>query len=347
MTLHRTASLILILAVSQTSTFGNDVRAQRPNVVQTRSPAATKKPAKTRRRVVYCATNRLEYRDKDGSRRFSAKIGPLRYLKYDLTIDPMHKPGRIGDINIARETTVSKRTALFDQLRRTSDAGILIFIHGFYVGHRESVQRAAQIANELDYHGVIFAFSWPSLCRFNRSAYLQDRKTLDDSVQAVHKFLKEMTARIPHRKIHILAHSLAGRLISKMVMRWNAGDRSNARFANIVFAAPDVDAQDFQKQFAKPLTGAATKLTICFSKCDPLLGYAQTYNNNRPRLGRSGIDAKSHPGIHVIDYTNLGCSFGTHNFYREHPELLKQIRAVLGGRKKDCAGRTVVQSEPH
>lgn len=309
-------------------------------------PAVAAKPAGERndtgkRLTVLCATNRVLTGTDDKRPRFGTKRGPLRYLRYDLTISADHKPGAIGDIAIKRVQPVPPLKR--GKRKRSRKRGrMLVFVHGFYVGHDESIRRAAQVANELNYKGRVVAFSWPSLCKFDPKSYRADRKMLDESVPAFCQLLSDLSKQYPRDDIQVLAHSLAGRLVGEAAVRIRRKrDTANELIclANIIFASPDVGVTRFQTRYAKPLLRIARRITILHSTCDPLLKIAKSQNNGRPRLGRVGVEGDRFLRIESFDFSGLGCTYGTHNFYRRHPVLLKKLKGVLYGENRDIAGR--------
>lgn len=342
----RYAVVSALLAVA----IGCDARAvgqqQRPKHTADSADAKKtrmKRPGVAVRRSVVCATNRKAKNDKDRTLQFGVQRGSLRYLRYDLTIAPKHKAGAIVDIKIDAVQPLPAWThGKTEPSGRSRKRGkVLIFVHGFYVGHEESVKRAAQIANELDYRGRIVVFSWPSLCRFDTQAYHADRRMLDQSVTAFCRLLTDLSKRFPDDGIQVLAHSLGARLVGEAVLSLSrtAGSR-RVCLADVLLASPDVGVKNFESRYAAPLLRIAKRITVLHSTCDPLLRLSKSKNNGRARLGRVGFDRKRFPKIGVIEFSKLGCTYGTHNFYREHPVLLKKLKALLCGAKNAVAGRT-------
>jgi hypothetical protein len=263
---------------------------------------------------------------------FGSKQGPMSFSRYELDVAAKPRPGELDDFTIRAMMPAKDLTSLYAGVDRELNQNVLLFIHGFNVGHEGAIRKAAQFVHELDYPGIVFVFSWPSQCRFDEDAYLADQKMISGCVAAFCKCLQMLSDRFTAAKIQIVAHSLACRLVSQTAVEMGKDDKlKDIRFANIIFASPDMDAERFSKQFAKPLLHLAQRVTVYYSRCDPMLRMAEVLNEGRERLGRIGLDAKSRTGVELIDFTAMGCSCSTHSYFRKHPVLVKDIHGVLAG----------------
>lgn len=285
-----------------------------------------------RRVHVHYFTNRVKEGVRNGRPVFGAKVGPLSAGYAEVSIA---KGFRISDRHGIRITSLkpAKPEGMYRELKKTTKSRVLIYVHGFYIAFEESIQRVAQIVHSYDYRGTVVVFSWPSLCRFSKNAYFADRKSLDASAKVFREFLKGVVGAVGGNRVQILAHSLACRLIGSVAAELVKSNTA-IRLANVVFASPDVDVVRFGDYYVKPLLQIADRFTIYHSQADSLLGFAGNLNDGRERLGRAGPG--KHLSVESIDFTALGGWFAAHNFYREHPAIVLDIRGVLSGAIPFC-----------
>ena len=307
----------------------------RPTVVShvpTPKPASIQTTPEGSRQDVYCATCRLQEGTKDSIPQFGAKQGSLQYARYELTVGPQHQPGELDGITIR----CMKAAEDFDSLCHDTQqdphqnrSNILVFVHGFNVTHDASIRRAAQIATELDHDGLVFVFSWPSLGELSEKAYYIDRQTVNESIAAFRQYLLAIDHEFAGSNIQILAHSLGCRLTGQTVVSIVQAETETAgfRLANVVLAAPDVDAQYFEKMVAPALITVTSRVTVYHSRRDIALAFSKTYNGGQSRLGSIG---STRSDIETIDYSALGGIFLAHGFYCKHPVMVKDLHGVLG-----------------
>ncbi|MFQ5734426.1 MAG: alpha/beta hydrolase [Planctomycetaceae bacterium] len=294
---------------------------------------------------VYYFTNRAQEGEKDGLPQFGAKPGRLTAGVAEVDIRQGFDITTRDGITIRSMKPIKSAKAIPGRSESESK-NVLIFVHGFYVAFTESIQRVAQIVHAYDYSGTVVVYSWPSLCQFSKAAYLADRKALDASADAFRQFLKDMTERFGGARMQILAHSLACRLVGTTVATTVSanGNRTPLQLRNVVFVAPDVDVARFRDEFSAPLSCVVRRLTIYHSRSDKLLWFAEIYNDGRRRLGSVGPDGTKN--IETVDFTELGGLFAAHNFYREHPAVVLDVRGVLSGAIPYCRRQLLTKNRP-
>lgn len=295
-------------------------------------PAAKQPPLRQLR--VYYATNRKQVVTKDGRMSFGVKHGPVRWGHSDVAIGRDHKAGQLKAVKVRSIQPLNDIDAVRADIGQHAGIGnrnILIFVHGFNYAFEDSLTRVAQLAHDCDYQGTLLVFNWPSLCQLTKDAYDDDRKALDASVKDFAQVLIDVNRKFPGANIQIVAHSLGGRLVGKTAVEI-AQTGQRIRLNNVILAAPDVDVESFQKSYARPLTEIANRVTVYHSRSDTVLMFARAYNGDRDRLGLSGLVRTEKRRIETVDYSALGGFLQAHNFYREHPALVKDLRGVLTGR---------------
>lgn len=229
--------------------------------------------------------------------------------------------------------------------------GVALFhLHGFASTFRDSMNRAAQIA---DNYGAssIFTFSWPANGRVNLKDYRLDRVAAEKSARAVADALTRFLVTVSHAKertpatFELVAHSMGAYALRHAVLaiqKAQPGLLQRAVFRNVFLMAPDEDDNAL---------GLATKLGRLYDIADMVQVYrsggdlalfaSRTFLNGVERLGLVGPrDWGKLPNGRTISIdcsdvgstTNeLGKSHFGHQYYRIRPEVLRDVRAVLAG----------------
>ena len=101
------------------------------------------------------------------------------------------------------------RGKLAEQFRGEAKSDLLVFIHGFNVSFEDALLRAAQLKYDLNFPGEMVLFTWPS--RGSLLSYLADLSSAELSGTPLAEFLAAI-AEGPWRRVHLLAHSMGGRV---------------------------------------------------------------------------------------------------------------------------------------
>ena len=93
-------------------------------------------------------------------------------------------------------------------------------------------------------------------------------------------------------------------------------------------AAPDVSEHDFKSRFANAAMKLADTVTLYASSRDRAL-LASTEIHGHNRAGLAGEHLITLEGMDTIDVTAIDTSFLGHSYYGNHPELIKDLRALV------------------
>lgn len=270
--------------------------------------------------VLY-ATDRIRNDDPDDAEDFDARYGPKRSPDQSLTlglaqvsIPERHRPGRLevpkwwklefeADpakhiclLNLAEQKTedhfAREASTLLDGSAKRE---ILIFIHGFRNSFADAARRAAQLAADSEFPGVIAVYSWPS--EDATALYTYDSNNVEYTQPHFRQFVDLLQTRFPQVPVHILAHSMGSRLL-----RWTLEQRpaNLPEFGEAVFAAADVDFQSFQNSVSA-FAGKASRVTLYASRYDRALLASKTLNGY-PRAGDRVLVAD---GLDTIDASKV------------------------------------------
>lgn len=265
--------------------------------------------------------------------------GPMSYGKVDVSIPLHHTIGVVErpkwyklefsedpkkHVMLLRLKTLDK-DVFFSQVseRAAEDAGkeALIFIHGYNVAFPDAIQRTAQIAFDLDFHGVPIAFSWPSQAALE--GYTIDQDNAIWSVPHLSQFLVDLQETTDLESIHVIAHSMGTRVLTQaLAQARDAGFQ--LKLNNVILAAPDIDADVFKEQILPKMRDTAKKMTMYSSSTDTALKVSQKIHGN-DRLGLGGENLRLLEGVDTINATNIDTSLLGHGYYGSHKVVVRDI----------------------
>ena len=209
---------------------------------------------------------------------------------------------------------------------------VLLFVHGFNVGFDDAVRRTAQFAYDLHFDGPAVLYSWPSEGKVRR--YPADVGNTDWSGPRFIEFLSLLRQHLGADEVHIVAHSMGNRLLvgllDAMTKQPPALPATAAALGQIVFAAPDVDAEVFKSKAAK-LQGQAKQFTLYANSGDLALKASKAIQKY-PRAGDAGpmgVDLLILPPIDTVDATAVDTSFMGHSLYSDNSSVLSDLIKVL------------------
>jgi esterase/lipase superfamily enzyme len=216
---------------------------------------------------------------------------------------------------ILQKVAVTGDQDFYDMARarlRTADRkDAFVFIHGYNTTFHDAARRTAQIAYDLKFDGVPMFYSWPSQGKV--SQYLVDETNAEWTIPHLVAFLREIRAKTGARKIHLIAHSMGARALTRALKELDSDKPASTRFNQIVLAAPDIDAETFAPM-AKAINHAGDRITMYASSRDRAIKISKSVHGY-PRAGESGGDLVVVPGVDTIDATSLSTDFFSHSYF--------------------------------
>jgi esterase/lipase superfamily enzyme len=219
----------------------------------------------------------------------------------------------------------------YDEMLQVMDQGRsrqgLVFIHGYNVSFDDAVKRTAQIAHDLEFDGAPICYSWSS--RGSLANYTHDMANADATVLALQSFLEETVRRTGNSTIHLIAHSMGNRALLQALDRIAVSDQGNqGMFGQLIMAAPDVSERDFRNRYVVAARQLARAVTLYASSRDrALIASAEIHGHNR--AGLAGEHLILVDGVDTIDVSEIDTSLIGHSYYGDHPELIRDLRALV------------------
>ena len=228
----------------------------------------------------------------------------------------------------------------------------LVFVHGFNVTFEDSLRRTAQLAYDLGFDGAPVAFTWPSrsigmstleafvttlspgagtaLFAFaSRREYSAAEENSDLAAFSLKEFLSEVRKRSGATTIHLIAHSMGGRVLARALSELEEPQQSRrvASLRQIVLAAPDINVEVF-KRLAEGFRLKADRITLYASSKDHALALSKQIHDH-PRAGETGAGIVVMPGIDTIDVSAVDTDLDGHSYYADNRSVISDIFQLL------------------
>ncbi len=209
-----------------------------------------------------------------------------------------------------------------------------IFVHGYFVTFEDALYRAAQISHDLEFDGVPFVYSWPSVAGI--TGYVLDRGRARDARDFLRQFVDTVAKETGATEVHLIAHSMGADPLLEVLRDISNSEprlaRGKPRFGEIILAAPDVTRESFEV-IASQITGLRRGMTLYASSNDRALAASRF-----TRLGESpaGFVPSGGPVVvpgaaDTIDVSNLDTSFFgvNHSTFADRQPLLNDMQRLI------------------
>jgi esterase/lipase superfamily enzyme len=202
-----------------------------------------------------------------------------------------------------------------------------VFVHGYNVSFEDAVRRTAQLAYDFSFDGIPLCYSWAS--RASLKDYPADLASNERTWHRLAAFLSDISSLGHFSALHLICHSMGGRAICHSALQLlNSHKARKSPFAQVIFAAPDVEIPVFKDSLAR-ISRLAKRITLYFSPNDAALSLSRRFH----RAPRTGETAVVLTGLDTIDASEvvgdvLGHSvFGERTVLNDIYELLKKDRS--------------------
>ncbi|MEZ6062754.1 MAG: alpha/beta hydrolase [Planctomycetaceae bacterium] len=279
---------------------------------------------------------------------------PLNRARGAFVLDSA-EPGHLT-LNAVRMTDSG---TFYDGVKQMLEASqvpeIMVFVHGFNVTLEQATARAAQLAEDMPFHGVVIVFSWPSAAE--KTGYGTDAAVAERYFWNLAEVLAELRGRLSEEtRLHLLAHSMGNRVTlralnalagnigphgEELVLKpanmreqfpawgtWSTERITSPALASLVLAAPDVEAHRFE-HFASSIRHVTRTMVLYASDSDMALEGSLHFNGEGHRAGdsRARVRVDGMKVIHVSGVNRLD-PLG-HSYYGSNPGVLDQLARLL------------------
>ncbi len=206
------------------------------------------------------------------------------------------------------------------QVERSRQQDLLVFVHGFNVSFDSAITRTAQLALDMPFNGAIVSYCWPS--QGGVRSYDEDERINQASVAPFSEFLQTLRAEVPpETRIHIVVHSMGNRIVMESLSQLPAPKRGPP-ISNLVLCAPDVGQSDFI-DWAPGVVDQCERVTLYANASDSAL-IASKGLHAEMRAGDAEQPTIA-DGVETIDCSRIDLSFMGHSYYGSNTDMLSDL----------------------
>lgn len=244
--------------------------------------------------------------------RFEFRYDPSKHLMVE-SIDHLLQESFIAELRQVMDRSVRKEA--------------LVFIHGYNVSFTDAALRTAQLAYDLEFDGPALFFSWPS--QAGLFDYTIDESNAEWASSDVADFLHLIASKTGVRSMHVVAHSMGNRaLAGAFVELASKKDHRPAQYREVVLAAPDIDADLFQRRLFPAMQKSARHFTLYASSKDNALEASEKVHGY-PRAGDSGDRLVVIPGLDTIDVSEVDTGLLGHSYYGDNKSIITDLHSLI------------------
>jgi esterase/lipase superfamily enzyme len=291
---------------------------------------------------IFFATNRKVLPEQALEHRYIGEYTKnLSYGRVEVTIPVHHRVGQIERPSwLGRESkerhvvfgesenleSAEFATELGKRIQLVERKELLIFLHGYKVTFEEAARRAAQVATDIQFGGIVILFSWPSAGAV--FSYSADEDCAAKSAEPLTNFLRDLEGG-PWTGVHLVAHSMGNRvMISGLASRVGL----TLPLHNIVLVAADVDIDLFEQQF--PHVSELVRqergdlITSYATNSDRALLLSGLLHSSN-RIGRFRDEPYAREGLETIDATSVDSSLIGHSYFSDERSVLTDLGLLV------------------
>jgi len=211
------------------------------------------------------------------------------------------------------------------QLPVQAPVRVLLFIHGFNVSYRDSVQAAARLAWGLRLDVLPIVVTWPSQAKILR--YWQDEQSIDPSKERLRPILQQLFSHAAIDEVVVVAHSMGARLTTRILSDLELQKAPIPKLSRVAFAAADLNEEEIRELWPRIRTMPKKGWAIYTSGNDFAL-MASRIVHARPPVGDSRDRVFTLPPADTIDASAVAPAlrgYG-HSYLIDNPFLQTDLR---------------------
>ena len=308
-------------------------------------------------RFFYVTNRRMERQDGAVQERFgNERQADLAFGRFDtdieaslgigMLIDPtdwfQNEEIRLRDVRALPQAAFIEE--LREQVRRSPYRSLLVNVNGFRERFASALRKTAFVGHVLDIDSPLLVFDWPGDQGSTPRGYRRAQRIARESGEELAGTLELIIREVRPDRLWLLANSMGAEVVvNAFTLLYQEADLADAEteIEDVVMTAPDVDHEEFGRQFKEEINALTRNLTVYVSSNDRALLMSRILNRRR-RLGESTVD----PGnpdqseeavrafelvepdsdrVTLVDVTPVNRTRNFHNFSLETPEFFDDL----------------------
>ncbi len=229
-------------------------------------------------------------------------------------------------------------------VQQSPHRSLLVVVHGFREAFTSALRKTAFLGHVLDINSPVLLFDWPGNQGSSLRGYRRAQRVAEASGAELAKTLKLIIEDIQPERLWVIANSMGAKVVthafSHLYQDPELAD-AETEIKDVVLTAPDVDRDDFNRQFKTEIDALAKNLTVYVSANDQALLVSRLINRGR-RLGESTLDTLNPDQLEeaaavmefidpdteqvtLVDVTPVNRTRNFHNFSLETPEFFDDL----------------------
>jgi esterase/lipase superfamily enzyme len=282
--------------------------------------------------------------------------GVLKFGFFDTQIEPTLGLGMIinptdwfqnEEIQLKQVQSLDKSefiAHLRQQVQASPLRSILINVNGFRERFPSALRKTAFLSHVLDINSPVLVFDWPGDQGSTPRGYRRAQRIAGESGAELAQTLGLIIRQVQPDRLWLVANSMGGEVVvhafSILYQETDLAD-AEVEIEDVVLTAPDVDRDEFDRQFKQEIAALARNLTVYVSSNDRALLISRVINRGR-RLGEATLNPRNpdqfeeaarvlelvEPNnelVTLVDVTPVNRTRNFHNFSLETPEFFDDL----------------------
>ena len=230
---------------------------------------------------------------------------------------------------------------LRDAVGRSPHRALLLVLHGYQEAYESALRKTAFLGHILDVDAPVLLFDWPGNQGTSLRGYRRAHRVASESGAELAQLLQLVVNEVQPEQIWILANSMGAQVVVKglstLYQQPSMAD-PGTEIRHVILTAPDVDSEQFDRQFREEVGALADHLTVYVSSNDRALLASRLLNLSR-RLGESSLSPEQFDEavriydlteagddlVSLVDVTAVNRTRNFHNFSLETPEFFDDL----------------------
>jgi esterase/lipase superfamily enzyme len=231
------------------------------------------------------------------------------------------------------DAPLSEKAAAFfsvvnDDLARSFDKDLMIYVHGANSNVYRAAAQAAQYRHFTGRNSVVLAFFWPSAENILR--YALDVQHAANSVPHFVRLIELLARHTDAQYLNILAYSAGAQVVSPALAALGQKDddtnrdalKSRYRLGEVYFAAPDVALNEFVGDLSAYID-LARSVTLALNVEDSVLALAEKHHG----VSRAGRPNPKELTPEAFSFVNRAAEEGTFDLIGIDPQRIPDMEA--------------------